>query len=116
MRPKSSFGEIFVVGGGVPVVWSASRTEEPSSAKFRSFGERRGWLKALLRSAPISNRAVAVSLKNFRIPRFTPHVPGPVRMFRLATLGLSRASAPTGGGRNAAGLKNRSPTLMYWLV
>src|SRR5262245_28647134 len=65
----------------------------------------------LLNSAPNLNCAFSPNLKVLLIPRFVPQVPGPRSRLRLATLGLSRTSAPAGGRPKASGLKNRSPDL-----
>src|ERR1043165_2433813 len=78
-------------------------------AKNVSSGENRGWLKTLLKSAPTSNRVVSLNRKYLWTPRFTPHVPGPVKKFRLATAGLSNKSAPNGGRPKAEGLNTSSP-------
>src|SRR5438552_3444537 len=116
MRPKSGFGSVLVIGKSLAVAGSTSTKKSPSHAKLMSSGERSGWLKALFKSAPTSSRTLSVMLKNLRRPRFTPHVPGPVRKFRLAALGLSNASAPTLGTLNAAGLKNWSPLFIIGLA
>src|SRR5215207_7782551 len=109
MRPKSRFGSMRVIGLTLRVAGSTSMKKVPRLANCKSVGDVSGWLKALFRSAPTSSFIVSVILKNLRTPRLVPQVPGPVRELRLATLGLSRASAPTVGGAKAAALKKRSP-------
>src|SRR6266481_6910882 len=51
--------------------------------------------------------------KSLWTPKFTPQVPGPHNIFRLATLAWVKTSAPTEGNPNAAGFQIWSP--VFWL-
>src|SRR6185437_10436567 len=84
-------------------------SKSPRFAKAVSRGESNGWLKTLLKSTATSSLVDSLNRKNLRKPRFTPHVPGPIRKLRLATSALSKTSAPVVGTVKAAGLKNWSP-------
>src|SRR6266850_1311611 len=56
----------------------------------------------------------SVTWKSLCNPRFTPQVPGPHSMFRLATPACVKTSGPTEGTPKAAGFQIWSP--FFWLM
>src|SRR6266704_4238090 len=105
-------GSSFPVAGSTLILNSPSSANVPPPPPASALGENSGWLKILSTSAPNWKVKRSVAWKSLWIPKFTPHVPGPQSMLRLATLALLNTSAPTEGRPKASGLKTRSPLFL----